>query len=392
MDSVAGKIARKTIVFKDTYRVNRNVLGIPTFVLNPKAATKLDLLEYSWVTKKEGEVYFSFRRIDPDIPFPLPIHALYFDILVGLFEKQWNRDGELYFTIANVLKSAGKAPDGRARDAVIEMIKRYMFSNASWKNSWNGRDRTWSNPLINACDIWDGKGNMTTGKLGKNPRNKKNFTEWHSVTFCKQIVESVKDGHNRIFYAQTLKGGLKADSYAVYRYFYGFSDLTAVRRPMDTLLQVFPWTGRESRFQPWLEARLNDCKTEGLITSFSIKNDWVVVKCKNLKQLKDTVITVDVKAESSHRLIVNEEDGSLSERKIRRKKKDSSQRIALKKLTHAAVIEEYDKRRGEQSLNQNRVEMIEEMRESERKKKMALSPSIIEAMRNTLTIPGKESL
>jgi hypothetical protein len=385
MALVAGKnsINKKNVIIEElpnSYGLNRNVLGVPTFALHSKSATKLMKLEYNWQTK-EGLFEFEFRRIDPDIPFPIPQHALYFDLLVALFAEQWNEGGDLYFTIASVLKNAGKDPDGRARDAVIETIKRYMFCNASWENSWNGRQRTWSNPLINACNIWDGDGNIRTGKLGRNPRNCKDRDDLHSLTFCKQIVDSLNDGYNRIFYTQAINGKLKPDSYAVYRYFYGFSDQSEVHRSLEHLMQVFPWTGRESRFKPWLESRLSECLDNGFIQNYKFKDDRVFVKCKNLKELtsKET-ITLDLEHDtnvSGYRWKKNQ-DGSMKKRKQKITKGSgatTAKRFNADDLTDEAVLEEYLSRKEKGLYAQKSVEVLDMLIEDSKDIK-ALIPSI----------------
>ena len=90
----------------NTFTLERNILGVPTFVLNSKSATKLQNLKHSWQTSR-GEVKYVFFR-QSETPFPQLEHSRYFDILVGIFAKRINSEGHLWFSFAEVMRVSGQ--------------------------------------------------------------------------------------------------------------------------------------------------------------------------------------------------------------------------------------------------------------------------------------------
>lgn len=271
-----------------TYTLERNLLGIPTFVLSERSSKKKTVLEHCWETDA-GSMRFRFLRTDIT-PFPLVQHARYFDALVGLFSTRWNEDGDLWFSISEVLTYAGMNARNRgARQSVLEAIKRYKYCLATWENSWKGRTSSWSSPFIISDDIWD----EDQDDLKRNPRRSRGRVNLHRLRFNPHIVCSLKDKNIRVFLKESIKK-LNSDSYAVYRYFFGFSDQSTVHRDLDTLQTVFPWSGRKSRFETWLTDRLNECFEKGFLSSFEIKDNRVFVTCKSMSDIKDNVIQLEV--------------------------------------------------------------------------------------------------
>lgn len=315
-----------------TLTLERNVLGVPTFVLNPKTSSKLGILEHSWTTSA-GEMFFRFVR-DPATPFPQVEHARYFDALVGLFATRWNPDGDLWFSISEVIRFVDqKSNNSGARKAVLETILRYRRGAAEWKNSWNGRTKTWNTHFIEATDIWDEQ----TGELKRNPRSSRRKEQLHRITFCKHIVESLKDSHTRVFLTDSLKQ-LKADSYAVYRYFYGFSDRSKVHRSIEHLSHVFPWTGRISRFAPWLEQRLEECYQKGFVENYEFKDNRVFVKCKALRELAKSADVIELKTTDK-----------------------KPKKIQSTKATPESLIEEYYSRKAAGNIDVEHAKAIDAM-------------------------------
>lgn len=264
----------------ESYPLERNILGIPIYVLHPKAAEKFPSMSTSWDVG-DGKVEFTFVR--GVSPFPIPQHAMIFDILLGMFARNWRADGVLYFSFSDVLRAAGKNPTSvNGRKCIEETILRYRRCSAQFEKSWynQGRLTTWNGHFITETDIWD----LETGKrtLKRNPRNAQGVEHYHMLRFSEKIVESLRAKHYRIFYKHSL--ALKPDAYLVFRYFYGFGDRNPIHRTLAQLREIFLWTGQASRFKPWLEKRLNDCKEHGYIQWFEIKKTSVTVKCKKLSE------------------------------------------------------------------------------------------------------------
>ena len=320
-----------------TMTLERNVLGVPTFVLHAKSADKMSIIEHTW-TVRSGEMKFRFVR-DPETPLPQVEHGRYFDALVGIFANRWNRDGDLWFSISEVLRFVNQKTNNRgARNAILETILRYRRAGAEWENSWNGRTKSWNTHFIESTDLWD----EMTGELKRNPRSSRKKDQLHRITFCKHIVDSLKEGHTRVFLTDSLKK-LKADSYVVYRYFYGFSDRSKVHRDIGDLMSVFPWTGRPSRFQPWLEERLDECFKKGFIEEYEFKDGRVFVKCKSLREYKDSAPVIEIKQQSKRN----------SSTKIKK--------VATSNMTPESLLAEYYARKQKGEIKEDHLEVFDMM-------------------------------
>lgn len=322
-----------------TFTLERNVLGVPTFVLNTSAANKITRLEHSWKTS-QGKVEYVFFR-NTAVPFPQVEHARYFDALVGTFSKRWNKEGQLWFSISEIARFSGHKPTPGARKAILETIRRYMYSCATWENSWNGRSMRWSNPFITKTDIWD----ENTGELKRNPRSSRKKPNLHCITFNEHVVKSLEDAHTRVFLTESLRS-LKPDSYAIFRYFYGFSDRSMVHRSIEDLLNVFPWTGRRSRFVPWLEARLKECFDKGFVEKYEFKDERLFVKCKSLREHAVSAPVIEMRS--------NQVKNSRTKTLKPAKKK-------IQNLTDEAILEEYFRRKQDGDFDENFVSIIDVM-------------------------------
>ena len=324
-----------------TFSLERNVLGVPTFVLNTKSNESTDVLTHSWKNEK-GILKFTFTKT-PKSPFPQVEHARYFDTLIGLFATRWNPEGYLYFSVAEALRFSGKDPrSGGNRKAVLEAIRRYQFCQASWEQSWNGGNTTWVGSFIPESDIWED----STGELKRNPRNSRRKEALHKIRFNEHIVTSLKESNTRVFLTDSIKK-LKPDSYAVYRYFYSFSDISKVIRNIENLMNIFPWTGRKSRFQPWLEARLKECLEKKFIASYEFKEGRVYVKCRSLKEHKESSPVIELKP-------------AVSLKKPSKRSRTTTS-IKASHITDEAVLEEYYRRKQEGLLEEKTIEALDMM-------------------------------
>ena len=296
-----GVIQRANPEFKvselpKTVGVNPSLLNAPLFVLNPKAAKKLDYLEVKWEGKsQEGTVYkkFQFRR-DSGTPFPLQIHAKYLDIMLGMFACNWKPSGVLPFRFCDTVSIAGKKLNSRARGAVQQTIKRYMRHSTEWENCWQGRIDTINFNIIKASSIIDSSGEIIKGQ---NPRNAKNKEHWHTVTFAPEIVKALEEDKKRILLTELFKK-LPEDTYCVYRYYYGFPDSFAGKnnsiipkrsnwRSLGDLHQVFNWTGQKSRFKPWLKERFEELNSFDLLHKYEWNSNETAVNivCQNITKI-----------------------------------------------------------------------------------------------------------
>lgn len=275
--------------------LEKNVLGVPIFVLHAKTASAQQELVYQWRTRDGRDATFRFVR-EADVPFPQSQHVIYFDALLAMFANKFRDDGRLYFRIADVCRYVGKKPSSGVYEAIKETIYRYTHCSAHWQESWGtcteDKGDNWHGPLIIGDDIWIEKHGEVGDdlKLKLNPRNARNVEDWHCIRFHPEIVESVKSGFTKIFLTKALGLGVRHDAMCVYRYFYGFSDSSEIRRAVEHLMSAFAWQGRKSRFVLWLEAQLKDLETHGLVEAFAIENDWVTVKCISLKALRDNLL------------------------------------------------------------------------------------------------------
>jgi len=359
------------ISIPSTMQVERNLLGVPICVLNPKSAKSSTELVYKWtIIDLDGfsrEMTYKLTRIG-DSPFPTTIHAKYISILIGLFAENWREDGKLYFTLELISRLAGNPPNSKgAIAAILETIQRYMSNNLRWDESYkvDGGKRTEfaTGELIVRCNLF-----TSDGKLKRNPRNTRNNKEehWHMIEFNDFLVKSLKESesYSRIFYTKSLTTMIEADSMAVYRYFYGFTDLSEVKRSLDVLMAVFPWYGRPSRFTKWINDRLDECKSAGLMDYYRIEDDYVIVKCTKLKEIlskNNTTITIphdsNVNLTPIHRIIAKD-TGEIFERKIKQKKISGATKVNVNNLNPIDVKIEYDNLCKIGVVPKNKIEII----------------------------------
>jgi hypothetical protein len=281
----------------DSIGLEKNVLGVPIFVLNSKTASSQHELVYEWRTRDDRDAKFKFVR-DPNVPFPQSQHVVYFDALLAMFANNFREDGYVYFRVSDVLRYVGKSRTSGSYEAVKETIYRYAYCTAHWHESWvtargEAKGENWHGPLIIVDDIWVEKTHEVTDdlRLKKNPRNARKAENWHRIRFHPEIVNSIKNGFTKIFLTKVLGLGVSADAQCVYRYFYGFSDSSEIRRSVEHLMSAFAWQGgRAARFEAWLRTQLNELVAHDLVDVFEIENEWVTVRCVGLKALRDNLL------------------------------------------------------------------------------------------------------
>lgn len=267
-----------------TIALERNLLGVPTSVLHAKSA-KLKKIVHEWYPSPDVKALFVFSRPD-DSPLPLPLHAMYLDILLAMFANNFNAEGWLQFRFSDLLRNAGKHPanGGDSLKAAQEAIRRYFHCQAQWHYSWKGEAQSWSGPFIIAEDIWTATSHGI--RIKRNPRRSAASDGWHRIRFHPHVVESIGGGFTRVFWRGALEGRLSPTAYSVYRHFYGFSDRSDVRRSLDLLRSAFVWQSRPDRFRKWLEERLLELKAAGYVEGFEVDRAHAVVKCTPLDYVK----------------------------------------------------------------------------------------------------------
>jgi hypothetical protein len=283
-----------------TVGISKDLLNAPLFVLHSTAATKTNLLEVKWKEEKtiNGRVQtikrkFSYIRSTAE-PFPTVCHAIYLDILLCLFAKNWNEDGILYFRYKDILIAAGKSIKSSATP-IQTTIQRYRRHQTEWESiDEDGTIDNTNYPIIRSSSILDSDGQIIKGKKAKNPRRANSQDNWHRVTFDQEIVKALdpKKEQKRFLLTKAFKI-LKADSFCVYRYYYGFPDTrvdktTGKKKPvyhfrsLEQLHKVFNWTGQKNRFKPWLEARFAELLKHNLIDKpFWTSETSVKIRCNN---------------------------------------------------------------------------------------------------------------
>jgi len=312
--------------------IERNILTVPMFVLHAKAAKSLSQLVYTWKPKDALKAVFRFSRTGEDA-FPLTQHALYLDIMLGMFAANFREDRLLYFRYSDILRAAGKNPHSQgARRALKEAIKRYFRCHVAWEYSYKGREDSWSGSIIEGTSLFN--------EEAINPRNAATCDDddkeaWHFVRLNQYITDSIKDGHTRIFLTKILRMGLKHDSFCVYRYWYGFTDQSIVKRSLDQLRAAFPWTGRRDRFVHWLDKRLAELLRRGLIEHYSITEGLVCVKCTPL---------ADIEQETKGKAVLVDHDVPADAKLVSPVAPDSKTRrlrTTINKLPAPALLEKY---------------------------------------------------
>jgi hypothetical protein len=365
-----GVVARKESDYKVTelpeaVGVNPSLLNAPIYVLNPSSASKINTLKVSWSKKmpdgSEATCTFKFSR-KADTPFPTAVHAKYLDILLAMFAQDWNSEGLLRFRYCDVLRFAGKSGDDT--DAIKQTIVRYHCHTTEWYNSWNGRHDTFTFNIIRKSSIFDEKGKLL------NPRRSLTKETWHSVIFDQEIVNALRKENKRLFLTSVFQT-LDTQGYCIYRYYYAYADSfkddrgnlrsSITWRTLKQLSSVFKWTGRQSRFVPWLKDRFAALEALGLIDPPTWNGDAVGVHCRNLKDLLPSGgpkvpmvsnyehmanLDIDVKGRVIHRDNGKPVDQPTAKIKNKRGASTKVKAVPLVKLSDQDVLTEYYARRA----------------------------------------------
>jgi hypothetical protein len=291
--------------------MNRNLMWMPTSVLNSKSAFNQKGIFVKWESvdpsTRERQIHsFEFSPMMNN-PMPIPEHAKLFDILLTLYannllsiEHEGFKVGTLFFRMTDVAMIAGKKYTDGFRSSLAEAIYRYMRCIAFWKNAYlfNGMRGNLSCTPIEKSSLWDddaGQSNYEERKRIKcaSPRNSHNPSAWNMIKFNESLTEVLHNGDTRLFLSEIIKSDLRPVPYIIYRYFYAFSDIKYVERSLSQLCQNFGFSKRYN-FPVWFRSQLDEIVHTNLIEDYEwptdIKN-WneaiVRVKCKCFtKQVK----------------------------------------------------------------------------------------------------------
>lgn len=279
---------RQPILLARTSRVEMNLLGVPIYTLNTSASRLSQRITYNWEAEGRRSV-FSFERPD-NVPFPQVQHAELFYVLLSMFAQRPNDDGETNFRVVDIARNAGRDDKGSVYRTIQEMLWRYSHCSVHWHQAWETKEgeqryHTWHGPLIVAEDVF-ALDNNGIPSLKRNPGKSKRERNWHSVKLHPMVVQSIKSQFVRVFLTEILQAGMSDTAKAVYRYFFRFSDSSAVYRSYEHLMQAFPWRSGEKRFVAWLRAQLDELKNRWAIEHYQLQDAGVVVKCTPVRKLK----------------------------------------------------------------------------------------------------------
>jgi hypothetical protein len=284
--------------------LNRNLMWVPTSVLNAKAAFSQRRIFTEWTsvdknTKVKLNHSFEFSSIHNN-PLPLAEHSKIIDTLLALYANNLsivdpNNIGGLHFKMCDLAAIAGRKYTEGFRKSVAEAIYRYMRCLAFWQNAYlkNGMRGDLSCTLIEENSLWDqsaGKDNYM--QRVRNPKHSsgssKDRASWHYIKFNQRVADVLHEGDTRLFLSEIIKSDLRPLPYIVYRYFYAFSDSTPVERSLAQLQQVFTY-GRKEIFLTRLREHLDEIVKYNLIENYvwpeRIDKNWndaiLTVKCKS---------------------------------------------------------------------------------------------------------------
>ncbi len=99
-------------------------------------------------------------------------------------------------------------------------------------------------------------------------------------------TKSIKNQYFRVFLTEILHSDLSDAAKCVYRYFYRFSDSTAVHRDYWQLMGAFAWASNKTRFVIWLKNQLTELKAYGVVEDFAFAPGSVSVKCAPISAIK----------------------------------------------------------------------------------------------------------
>lgn len=297
--------------------MNRNLMWVPTSVLNPKAAFSQKSIFTAWSsfdqnTKIKMNHSFEFSSIH-DNPLPLAEHSKILDILLAIYANNITKDdpenmGGLHFKMCDVAEVSGRKYTEGFRKSLAESIYRYMRCVAFWHNAYlsNGMRGNLSCTLIEESSIWDQYAGRDAYekrvRISKDSsRNNRAITSWHYIKFNQRIAKILHEGDTRLFLSELIKSDLRPLPYIVYRYFYAFSDLKPVERSLAQLKQTFSYGSRGDFFLIWLREQLEEIAKFNLIDNYEwptkVEN-WneaiVKVKCKSFIKTNNMRITIDI--------------------------------------------------------------------------------------------------
>jgi hypothetical protein len=287
-DALIGADARfQPIHLTSTCAFEANILSVPINVMNPKASRSSKRLASAWKTDGSQACYAMKR--DDDVAFPLLRHAEIFHTMLAMFVQRPNDDGVLYFRLSDIVKNLGKNREGGSIYTTIkEAIWRYSKCTVEWHQAWaqkGVKPDNWDGPLIIENNVFS-TSEFRSRILRANPRRGCHQALWHSITFHPRVTKSIKNQYVRVFLTEILHSDLSDAAKCVYRYFYRFSDSTAVHRDYWQLMGAFAWASNKTRFVIWLKKQLNELKEYGVVEDFVFAPGNVSVKCAPISAIK----------------------------------------------------------------------------------------------------------
>jgi hypothetical protein len=249
--------------------IERNLIRTPICVSNNKAATASEFIyEYN-------EQIIDGERCRPRLTItstkgtslPLPQHAKVLDVLLALFSRNFNEDGEVWFSYTDIARILGIV--GTNTSSIKEAIKRYHENSLNFQNCWlddPGRYTSESFFIVEKTDLFDPEGKK------KNPRRSKKKENLHYVRFNQAVVKSVEKNFVRLFPKEAFHE-LEASTYTLYKLFYAPTDLAPVRRTLNFIARFLGWSERHDRLRLWITKCLSILQEKEFIQWWKYKED-----------------------------------------------------------------------------------------------------------------------
>lgn len=281
------------LVAPETILAERNLLGVPIYVMNKNLAMKSIGFCHRWRSQTGADASFELLRTG-NYPLPTISHARILDLMIGMFANNFNDEGILRFRYEDILRLFNRSRSRGGAIAIKEAILRYMTAACRRSERLDGRELSWSGFIIIASSM------SMTNDESKSPRNSKNPEDWNWIVFNPEIVKSIKSNDTRRLLAEIVCGDLKNEAYALYRYLCGFRDDKRLKRSYSQLATAINFADRRTnRFEVWLEKQLQVLKAKGYVSEYALYDDWcqiTLVPLKSLiaeKNVRDTLLEVE---------------------------------------------------------------------------------------------------
>ena len=262
--------------------IERNFIRAPTCVAHASSAEKTEFVYLFKKKEENGEIYVPTLRLksDRDELLPLPQHAKVLDVLLALFANNFNDDGEVWFSYADIARPLGINP--RETSSIKEAIKRYYNLTMHFEKSWvdqPGRFTSEAMRPISRTDLFD-------KDKDHNPRNSRLPKDLHYIKFSPAIIQSVQTKQIRLFPRDAFSE-LDAWSYMLYKIFYAPTDKEPVRRTVTFIGNFVGWSSGMPRLRVWIVKHLEVLQEKKFILWWQVKDDCYEVQANPAKYRKD---------------------------------------------------------------------------------------------------------